>query len=600
VRVHARLRQGVSREQATDELARIAAGLDETYPREATDVRRPTLAPATWIDPRARVAESDTVRMMLMAAGVLLLLVCANVGNLLLAVATGRRREMALRAALGASRGRLLRRVIAESMLLAGAAGAIAVVLAGPAAMRLGSYFARPSVWGENVARQMTVDGRVLGFALLAALMTSILAGLLPALAAGRHNLVGILKSGAEDGDGHPSRLWGWRLPGVRDLLVSAQVGLSVVLLVVAGLTLRTMSNVGALDSGFAHETMLASYVSTSSTGVTVEERDLWFRNLAERLTEEPWVRSASISTQAPLSPHGTAAFRLEGVDEEADLVLSAVIPGFFETLSMDVLRGRDFTLSDSLGAPDVAMVNQVLVERYFPDADALGRTLWGPEGRDGTRRSYEIVGVVSNARVRDYLADAEPVVYLANPQQGYASGSALTVATTIDPAAAVPQLYQWLRDFESHVAIVNVLPYNDVVRGFTYAQRMNAQMFSALALLGLVLAVVGIFSVMSLAVSQRTREIGVRMAIGAHRVDIGRMVVRRAIGSVSVGLVAGIVASLMLAGLLRNLLYGVGPTDPFNILTAGVVFVVVAVAAAVLPAHRAASVDPMRSLRAE
>jgi putative ABC transport system permease protein len=600
VRVHARLRDGIDHGQAAEELRRLSAGLDEVYPREAAEARRPALAPATWIDPRARVAESGTVRMMMAAAVGLLLLVCANVGNLLLAIATGRRREMALRSAMGASRGRLLRQVLTESVLLAGAAGLAALVFAGPVAMRLGSYFARPSVWGENVAREMTLDSRVVWFALAASLVTSVLAGLLPALSAGRRNLVDTLKAGDGDGEGNPRKIGSWRVPGARDLMVSAQVGLSLVLLVVAGLTMRTLANVGELDPGFDHESMIASYVSTSSTGVTVEERDLWFRNLAERLTEEPWIRSATISSQAPLSPHASTAFRLEGADEEVDLVFAPVIPGFFETLGMDVVRGRDFSVADSLGAPGVAMVNEVLVDRFFPGGDGVGRRVWRSSADGSGDQSFEIVGVVSNARVRDFLAEPEPVVYLANPQQGYASGSALTIATTIDPAAAVPRLYQWLRDFESHIAIVNVLPYTDVVRGFTYAQRMNAQMFTALALMGLVLAVVGIFSVMSLAVGQRTREIGVRMAIGAHRVDIGRMVVRRVFASVALGLAGGLAASLALAGLVRSLLYGVGPTDPVNIAVAALVFMGAALLAAVLPARRAASVDPMRSLRAE
>jgi putative ABC transport system permease protein len=229
-----------------------------------------------------------------------------------------------------------------------------------------------------------------------------------------------------------------------------------------------------------------------------------------------------------------------------------------------------------------------------------LGRLLWWPDTSGAKDRAYEIVGVVNDARVSDFLTEPGPSVYFANPQQAYASGSALTIATTIDPAAAVPRLYQWLRNFESHIAIVNIVPYTEVVRGFTYAQRMNAQMFSALALLGLILAVVGIFSVMSLAVTQRTREIGVRMAIGARRADIRGMVVRRVVAPVLLGLAAGLAISWALAGLVKSLLFGVAATDPLSIAAAAVIFLVVALLAALLPAQRAASVDPMRSLRVE
>jgi predicted permease len=600
VRVHARLRDGIDRAGASQELARLAAGLDAAYPREGARARRPTVAPVTWIDPAARAAESDTLRLMMAAAAGLVLLVCANVGNLLLALASGRRREMALRSALGASRGRIMRQVLLESLLLSASAGTVALILAGPAAARLGSYFARPSVWGENVAREMTMDGRVMGFALAASLLASLLAGLLPALAAFRGDVVSTLKTTSSDAEGAPRRWAGGRLPGTRDLLVSAQVALSVVLLVVAALTARTLRNVDALDPGFDYEPMLASYVSTSSTAVTPEERDRWFRNLAARLEEEPWVRAATISNQAPLSPHASLTFRLEGQAEDPELVYATVIPGFFETLGMRVLRGRAFADFDTLGAPGVALVNEALVRRYFPEGDGIGRRIWWRGSQGAEDRAFEVVGVVNDARVRDFLAPPEPVVYFANPQHSYASGSALTVAATIDPREAVPRMVQWLRAFESHIAIVNVLPYSEVVRGFTYAQRMNAQMFALLAVLGLVLAVVGVFSVMSLSVAQRTREIGVRMALGARRSDIGVLVVRRVVLAVGAGVVAGTAVAVTLAGLVRSLLFGVGAADPISLAGAAAVFLAAALVASVLPARRAASVDPMRSLRAE
>lgn len=599
VRVYGRLAEGVDAERAAERLGALAAGLDEAYPREATRPRRAALAPATWIDPRARAAETGTVRMMLVAAAGLLVLVCANVGNLLLAMAAGRRREMALKAALGASRLRLVGQALLESLLLAVAAAGAALLLAGPAAARLGSYFARPSVWNENVARQMTVDGRVVGFAVLAALAATLLAGLVPALAAGRGDLAAVLKAGDRDG-ARPATLGGWRVPGAGDLLVSAQVMLSLVLLVVAALTVRSLSNAGSLDSGFDHERLLASYISTSSTGVTVEERGLWFRTLTERLAEEPWVASAALSQQAPLSPHPAARFRMDGVDEDAEMVQATVVAGYFETLGIGVLRGRDFTLADTLGAPGVAVVNEAVARRWLSGGDALGRTLRRVDADGVPGPAYEVVGVVGDARIRDFLVEPEPVVYLANPQQSYASGAALTVAVTLDPAVAAPRLRRWLRAYESHVAIVNVIPYTDVVQGFTYVQRMNAQMFSALALLGSALAVVGIFGVTTLAVTRRTREIGVRMALGARRSDIGRLVLRRVLTSVGPGLVAGAGAALLLSGLVRSLLFGVEPTDPWSLAGAGALFLATALLAALLPARRAASVDPARSLRAD
>jgi predicted permease len=599
VRVFGRLRDGVRNDQAQSELMAVATGLDEVYPGR-DQARQVHFEGATWIDPRARIAEAETVRLMLIAAGGLLLLVCANVANLLLTIAIGRRQEMAMRAALGASPGRLLRQLLVENVLLSGLAGLIALLLANPLSARLGSYFARPSVWGANVAREVSVDLRVVLVAVVASVLIGVLAGALPALRAARPNLLGTLKTDDDLSAGGPRRIASWRLPGARDLLVSTQVALSVVLLVLAGLVLRTLNSAQQVDPGFSYDRLMASYISTSSTSVEPEERDLYFRELAARLSDEPWVRAATISDYAPLSGHRSAQLRLEGQSEPVSLVYSKVIPGFFQILGIDVLGGRRFSAADTVGAPEVAIVNQAVVRRYFAGEDPVGRRVWwpGPEGAED--RVFEIVGVVRDAKVMDFLAEPEPVVYFPNPQHSYASGSALLVSTTGPPATAVPQLYRWLREYEPHIAIVNVLPYSEVVRGFLYTQRMNAEMFSALAFLGLVLAAVGIFSVLSLTVSRRTREIGIRMAMGARRGRIARMVVGRALGMVGLGLVVGLSASFAVSGLVRSLLRGVEPTDPLSIAAGVAVLLAAASLAAYLPALRATTVEPVTALRCE
>jgi len=595
VRVYGRLKPGAARAQGQAELEALAAALEAEYPR-ADAPRRLRLAPATWIDPRTRAAEQPTLRLMAGAAIGLLLLVTANVANLLLAVAAGRRREMALRTTLGASRGRLLRQLLVENLILASAAGLAALLAAAPASARLGSYFASPSVWGENVARESTVDLRVVAFAVAIALLTGLMAGLAPALRASRHDVSETLKGGAVPSDAG-IRWRGRRLPTSREMLVTAQVALTAVLLVVAGLVLRTLATVGRLDPGFAHERMLASYVSTSSTSVTAEERERYFRDLSERLAAEPWVRAATVADNAPLSPHVSAELRLDGWARKERFVISKVIPGFFDTLEIRVLRGRTFTAADTAGTRDVAIVNATLARRYLGDGDPIGRRIWWPSG-DGTERAFEIVGVVADAKVQDFLADPEPTVYFAYPQHSYTPGNAVVVSARIDPADAAPRMYRWLRDYEPHLAIVNVVPYAEVARGFTYAQRMNAELFSALALLGLVLAAAGIFSVMSLMVTQRTREIGIRMAVGAGRADIRRLVIGRTLVPVGLGMVAGVAASAAATGVMRSLLIGVEPTDPVTFAAGTLVLLVAALAAAYVPARRAATVDPIVALR--
>ncbi len=624
VRVYGRLREDAAESRARAELAAAASGLDELYPRsspgtdagdaaspqgagDARNARRFDLAAATWIDPNSRVEEWSTVSLMMAAAGGLLLLVCANVANLLLSVAVKRQREMSVRAALGASPGRLVRQVLIENLLLAGAAGAVALVLAGPATARLGAYFARPSVWGENVARAATVDLRVVLFALAVALATGIAAGVLPALRSRRRDLVLALRSDAGSSAGGPSRwrrangpmrIWGRRVPGVRDLLVSTQVALSIVLLVVAGLVMRTLATASDLDPGFAADSMVVTHISTSSTDLEPGERDRFFRDLAARLGEEPWVRSATVADYPLLSPHPEDDLLLDGQEEPTSLVFSKVIPGFFDAMGIEVTGGRAFADADEAGSRDVAMVNEALARRYFADASPVGRRLWQPGAEGEADREFEIVGVVRDTRTQDLFVEPPPTVYFSYPQHPYPTGSALLVTTRADSTAAVPQLHRWLRDYESYLAIINVVPYKDVVRGFLYTHRMNAEMFSLLAFLGLVLSAVGIFSVISLAVSRRTREIGVRMAIGAGRSDIGRLVIGRALISVGLGLAAGLGIAMALTGLIRGLLYGVEPTDPTTLAGGVGVLLLATLVAAWLPARRATAVDPTTALR--
>ena len=595
VRVYGRLRAGVRRDQGLAVLAATASGLDEVYPRHIGS-RHLRLDAATWIDPRSRLDEWPTVQVMTAAAGGLLLLVCANVANLLLSVALRRRRETAVRAALGASPGRLARQVLLDNVLLSSLAGVVALLLAGPLSHRLGAYFARPSVWGVDVARQTSVDLSVVAFAVLVSIATGVAAGLLPAGRVRSRDLITTLRTAAGASSGVPRRVRGWRLPAVGDLLVSAQVALSVVLLVVAGLVLRTLLTAGNLDPGFTYDPFVASIISTSSTDLEAVERDAFQRRLAARLAEEPWVRAVAMADAPLLSGHREVELVPEGHGEPVSLVHSKVIPGFFEALGIELRQGRAFAETDTAGGRDVAVVNEALARRFFAGENPLGRRLSWPE----EERSFEIVGVVRDTKTEDFFAQPPPTVYFAYPQHDYGTTSALMVSVTGDPLLSVPRLHRWLRDFEPHLAIVNIVTYRDVVRGFLYAHRMNAEMFSIVAFLGLALSVVGIWGVVSLAVGRRTREIAVRMAVGAERGDISRLVLSRALATVTLGLVLGLALSYLSAGLVRGLLLGVEPTDPSTLAAGAGVLVLSVLSAAYLPARRAATVDPTVSLRHE
>jgi len=596
VRVYGRLRPGVREEQALAKLATTAGNLDRVYPGR-TEPRRLRLEPATWIDPGSRLAETPTVRLMVAAAGGLLLLVCANVANLLLALALGRGRELALRAALGASRARLIRQVVAESVLLSLLAGGLSLLLAAPAAGRLGAYFARPSVWGEHVPRVAELDFRVVVFAFAISVLTGLAAGLMPALWASGRNPLAVLKAGSDGSSGArrgPLRRLGF---GSRDVLVTVQVALSIALLVVAGLILRTFATVRSLDPGFSYERLLAIHVSTSSTNVKPEGREAFFRQLTAALAAEPWVRAVTASDAPPLGGHPSAEITIEGQIEPVEQIFSIVLPGFFETLGVEMAAGRRFNAEDSADAAGVAIVNEALARRFFEDAPAVGRRLWWPT-EDSPDRSFRIVGVSRDSKSRDFLAAPEPIVYFAKPQLPYRTGSTLLIATRGDPTSTVPDLYQWLRDFEPHLAIVNVIPYSEVVDGLLYTQRMNAELFSALAFLGLLMATVGLFSVMSLTASRRTREIAIRMAVGAKRWDIGRLMLGQALVPVALGVGLGLGASLAMTGMVASLLYGIEPGDPVSLLGGAVLLVASALLAAYVPTRRAATLDPVIALR--
>jgi len=386
----------------------------------------------------------------------------------------------------------------------------------------------------------------------------------------------------------------------VHDTLVATQVGLSVVLLVVAGLVIRTFVTVGNLDPGFSYDRLLVTHISTSSTTLQPSDRDRFFRELAATLSGEPWVETATVADYPLLSPHAAADMRIGGESDLNSVVYSKVIPGFFDALGIEVIQGRGFVAGDTAGTRDVAVVNERLVHQFFADQPPLGRSVWWPNESGDAEREFEIVGVVRDTKTQDFVAPPEATVYFSYPQHAYPSGCALIVTSRGDPRAAVPRLNRWLRSYEPHLAIVNVVTYNDVVRGFLYTQRMNAELFSLLAVLGLGLAAVGIFSVMSLAVSRRTREIGIRMSVGARRRDISWLVVRRALGPVILGLGVGLAVSFGVTGLVRSMLYGVEPNDPLTLTLGTVVLVTAALSAAYLPARRATRVDPVKALRSE
>lgn len=591
-----RLMNGVSVARASDALQALARGLDSTAPL-AERTRRFVLEPATWISPDTRNAEASTTRIMMGVAAFLLLLACANVANLVLAAGARRLPELAIRGAMGASRRRLVVQLLTESLLLSALAGAAGLALAGPIASRLSSYFARPSVWGAYVSRDIEVDPQVMFFAFAAAVAAGVATGLIPAVRSSAREPAEILGAGSTRSSTGRKRI---RLPGTRDLLVSSQIAISVVLLFVAGLMLRTLQTTREVDPGFDARHTLASYVSTSSMGVPVSERHRFFEELIRRLDALPWVSAATVAENAPLSGHPRQALRTQDGAEPVPTTVARVWTGYFEVMGMDVHRGRPFLLTDTVDAPGVVVVNESLARHLAADGDAIGRTLWWP-GEDGRPdQGFVVVGVVRDARQETLLDEPGPVAYFSLPQSYSRPGNALLLKVRGNPAASVRLLERELRELDTRLAIVNILPYRDVVRGFLYTQWMNAELFTVIAALGLLLATTGVYAVVALAVANRRREIGIRMAVGADQLAIAKSVLGPIGGSVLVGLGAGLAGAFGSTRLIVSLLWGVTPADPLT-LSVGVGVLLIALVLAVgVPLHRAVRIDPITTLRAE
>ena len=592
-----RLSEGVSVRRAGEVIDAFARGLDERAPL-VDRTRRLILSPATWIDPGTRQAEASTTRVMLAAAAFLLLLACANVANLVLSAGARRHGEMAVRAALGATRWRLARQLLAESLLLAFVAGVAALLLAGPLSGRLTSYFARPSVWGTNVSRETVVDPHVMLFAIAAVVLTGVTTGLVPALrgSSGRPaEALGTRGTGAAGGRSRPR----W-LPGVRDVLVSVQVAIAVVLLFVAGLVLRTLETTSRVDPGFDVSATLASYVSTSSMGTPIPERHRFFEELVRRFEELPWVRAATVAENAPLTGHPSQRFLPADGAEPVTAAVATVWPGYFEALDIPILRGRTLLDADTVDAEGVVVVNESMARRISPDGNAVGRSVRQPGGDGGPDRDFEVVGIVPDAHLVTLLDEPGPVVYFSLPQNYSRPGNALLLKVRGDPRGTVDLAERELHAVDTRLAIVNILAYRDVVRGFLYTQRMNAELFSAIAALGLLLAAAGIFAVVTLAVAARRREIGIRIAVGAGGRAIARSILVPVGVSLTMGLALGLGGAAAATRVVMGLLWGVAPADPLA-LTTGIAVLLLAVAAAVwLPLRRALRLDPVASLRAE
>jgi putative ABC transport system permease protein len=591
--VVAKLREGVSVEQAAAEVATVAGRLEAQYPETNTH-RRARLA-SLHEDLVGQVRPA--LLILLGAVGLVLLIACANVANLLLARAASRGREIALRTALGATRGRVIRQLLTESMLLSLAGGGAGLLLA---------------VWGVDVIIKLSpasvprlaetsIDARVFLFTLGVSILTGVVFGLAPALQASKTDLAESLKDGGRSGSAGAAR------SRMRAVLVVTEVALSFVLLVGAGLLVKSFRHLVTTDPGYSPERVLALTVALNSKKFADDEsRAAYFREATARISQLPGVEAAGLTRLLPLGRSDIFnSFNIAGRPPFAPGSRNSARsytadPGYFRALGVPLRRGRVFNAMDVKNSPPVIVINEALVRKYFADEEPLGRQIIidGPDNKPLPPR--QIIGVVGNVRFEG-LNDLEvPEYYIPFEQSPDTVAEVVVRSKERDAAALAPSVRSALKGVDPNLLIWETQTMDELVSRSVAPQRFNAALLGLFAALALLLAAVGIYGVMSYTVTQRTHEIGIRMALGARGRDVLRMVVRQGMLLTAVGLALGLVGALALTRLLASLLYGVSTTDPFIFLTVPFALAVVALVANLVPARRAMRVSPLVALRYE
>jgi putative ABC transport system permease protein len=590
----ARLNAGVTREQGQADLAGVTATFKAEHPANYRNGFSATLRPLQ------DEIVGDTRRplfVLLGAVALVLLIACANVANLLLARAASRRKEIALRTALGASRGRLVRQFLTESLLVSAIGGAIGLVLA---------------AWGVDLLlasapdsiprlQEVGVDRRVVLFTALVSLATGLLFGLVPALRASRSPLNDALKEGGRSGDRGTHGRAG-------KLLVVSEVALSLVLLIAAGLLIHSFARLQDVTPGFDAGHLLTFRLSLpESRYTTFQKGEAFFDDLFTNLRRNPDLRAVAAINSLPFSGvGGSRSFRIEGREEkrpedQTEEQLRIVTDGYFAAMKIPILEGREFTDRDGLGRPRVAVVNQAMARVHWPDASPIGKRL---SFSNDDPQWYEIVGVAGNIKHRGLDAGDRPELYVPYRQPLFAGWTVrpmyLVARTGADPATAAATVRRELGRLDRDQPISDVRTMDERIGRSLASRRFNMVLLAAFASLALVLAAIGIYGIVAYSVTERTHEIGVRLALGAQRRDVIAMVVGQGMAMTAAGTVVGVAAALILTRLMSTLLFSVSAVDPATFLAIPCLLMAVALLACYVPARRATRVDPLQALRSE
>lgn len=594
LQVIGRLAEGTSVAAAADEILGLSRRLEERYPVLNYGKRFNLITLEQDVVGDVRVA----LWMLLGAVGIVLLIACANVANLLLARAASRSHEIAMRSALGATRERIVPQLLMESLLLASLAGFVALVFAAWTVDLLLSL--APATLPR--LDQVTLDGTVLLYTVAVVVVVTVLFGLAPSLWLARVPVTEALSQGGRDGGGGPARRRS------RSALIVVQVALSLVLLLGAGLLLRSFSRLNAVQLGFEKHDVLTFRLSLPSDpyDYDVERTGRFFTALEERVRSLPGVDAVASVYGSPLAGYGvfTSIHFLDRAPppegQEDDIAVRVVTPGYYDALRIPVVSGRQFDVGDRNGTTRVALVSQSLEDRYYPDHDPVGRRIRIDMNLGyGSEDPWTIIGVVGDIRSQDLTAEPEPEIYVPHAQMG---SRVMSVLVRMHPKAenVLPAIRREVRELDASVPLRSVEMLEETVDRHLGPARFYLLLLAIFAGVAVALAGIGLYGAIAYLVSRRTREIGIRIALGARRGDISRMVLSEGIRLALVGIGLGIVGAYFASRVIRSLLFEVKPSDPLAVVGATLLLLGVVVLAVLLPARRASSVDPVETFKSE
>ena len=594
ITVYGRLKDGVSITSAEASLKTVASSLESAFPKDNAG-RSVALTPlaeaAVGVNQRSQITLAGG--LMMGTVGLVLLIACVNLANLLLAQAASREKEIGVRAAMGATRARMMRQLLTESMVLAflSALSGLAVAYAGRTILW---SFRPPFIRDSDL--DLGFDSHVLLFTLSIALLTAVLIGVAPAFKAARPNIIEVLKVGGR------GNTVGWANSPFRSMLVITEIALALVALVGAGLFIRSMQNAQRIDPGFESTNLFMFNFDLGALHYDEGHGQQFFRAAIERANAAPGVESATIADAPPLV--GAAGFSRtifpEGQDETSGYrgtltQLNNIAPNFFETLRIPVLGGREFNDSDRATTNPVAIANEAMAKQFWPNENAIGKRFhfFG----DPTLR--EIVGMVRNTVVNNIGEEPQPLAYLPLTQN-YSPAVTLQVRTAGRPEAVISTVRTQVQSLDNNLALTNVQTIGELLSQGLWAPRMGATLLAVFGGLALILAVIGVYGVLSYSVNQQTREIGIRMAMGAQTTGVLRHVVGQGMRLAAIGLALGLLVAFAGTRLLASLLFGVSSHDPLTFGAVSLILAMAAVLACYIPARRATKVDPIIALRYE